>query len=84
MVLAVEKISCSYFKALEFAPHKITVNCFSGGCINTEMRAYRIIIFGRELLTFREIDLDAAQVVSERMKLPMDVLLKGVSSTKMY
>ncbi|KAB5591582.1 Diacetyl reductase (S)-acetoin forming [Ceratobasidium theobromae] len=45
--------------ALEFAPHKITVNCFSGGCINTEMH------------------LDAAQVVSERMKLPMDVLLKG-------
>ncbi|KAG8743483.1 hypothetical protein FRC10_011956 [Ceratobasidium sp. 414] len=23
--------------ALEFAPHKITVNCFSGGCINTAM-----------------------------------------------
>ncbi|KAF8603912.1 NAD(P)-binding protein [Ceratobasidium sp. AG-I] len=48
--------------ALEWAPHKITVNCFSGGCINTAMH------------------LDAAKVVSDRMKLPLDELLKGAYS----
>ncbi|KAG8728215.1 hypothetical protein FRC12_021933 [Ceratobasidium sp. 428] len=48
--------------ALEFAPHKITVNCFSGGCINTAMHQ------------------DSAQVVSERMQLPKEMLLKGAYS----
>ncbi|QRV74356.1 Enoyl-(Acyl carrier protein) reductase [Ceratobasidium sp. AG-Ba] len=48
--------------ALEFAPHKITVNCFSGGCINTAMHH------------------DSAQVVSERMQLPKEMLLKGAYS----
>lgn len=48
--------------AQEWAPHKITVNCFSGGCVNTAMHH------------------DSAQVVSDRMKLPKEMLLKGAYS----
>lgn len=31
--------------ALEWAPHKITVNCFAGGCINTAMRMFNALCF---------------------------------------
>ncbi|CAE6519567.1 unnamed protein product, partial [Rhizoctonia solani] len=48
--------------ALEWAPHKITANCYSGGCINTDLH------------------IGAAQVVSERMNLPREMLLKGAYS----
>ncbi|KAG8688582.1 hypothetical protein FRC09_012836 [Ceratobasidium sp. 395] len=51
--------------ALEFAPHKITVNCFSCGCINTSIQF---------------IDHNAAQTVSDRMQIPKDVLLKSAYS----
>ncbi|EUC55590.1 3-ketoacyl-(acyl-carrier) reductase [Rhizoctonia solani AG-3 Rhs1AP] len=49
--------------ALEWAPHKITANCYSGGCVYTDMHT------------------GAAQVVSERMKLPREMLLEGMYST---
>ncbi|KAF8761293.1 KR domain [Rhizoctonia solani] len=48
--------------ALEWAPYKITANCYSGGCVNTDMH------------------IGAAQVVSERMNLPKEMLLKGAYS----
>ncbi|CEL61620.1 Diacetyl reductase [(S)-acetoin forming] OS=Staphylococcus epidermidis (strain ATCC 12228) GN=butA PE=3 SV=1 [Rhizoctonia solani AG-1 IB] len=48
--------------ALEWAPYKITANCYSGGCVNTDMH------------------IGAAQVVSERMNLPREMLLKGAYS----
>lgn len=48
--------------AQEWAPHKITVNCYSGGCVNTAMHH------------------DSAQVVSDRMNLPKEMLLKSAYS----
>ncbi|KDN38665.1 hypothetical protein RSAG8_09340, partial [Rhizoctonia solani AG-8 WAC10335] len=46
--------------ALEWAPHKITANCYSGGCVNTEMHIGAAQVVSKRMNLPREMLLEGA------------------------